>query len=154
MALSSRVKNKLIDGMNTSFAAIGHSAGMKMPKSENNNESAAWEFFVAQHLMSMATKRKDVAEKDAITAGVIIDKEKEPKPEGTREVIYNGDVVSVALEVRTGGTRVAANVLIDYLESKGVSKKLLAEALAAATSKSRPAHVFTTMLITNDAIGK
>ena len=154
MALSSRVKNKLVDSMNVVFTNIGHAAGMKMPKSERNDESAAWELFVAQHLMSMATKRKDTAEKDAIAAGVIIDKEKDPKPEGTREVIYNGDVVSIALEVRAAGSRVAANIMMDYLASKGVSQKLLAEALAAATTKSRPAHVFTTMLITNDAVGK
>jgi hypothetical protein len=154
MALSSKVKNKLVDMMNMSFTNIGHTTGMKMPKSDNNNEHAAWELFVAQHLLSMATKRKDTAEKDAIAAGVIIDKEKAPKPEGTREVIYNGDVVSISLEVRTGGTRVSVNVMSDYLAEKGVPQKLLMEAMAFATSKSRPAHVFTSMLITNDAIGK
>jgi hypothetical protein len=154
MALSSRVKNKLIDGINLAFASIGHTAGMKMPKSERNDEPAAWELFVAQHVLSLANKRKDNAEKDAIAAGVIIDKEKNPKPEGTREVIYNGDVVSIALEVRTAATRVSVNVLCDYLSEKGVSQKLLMEAMAFATDKSRAAHVFTTMLITNDANGK
>jgi hypothetical protein len=154
MALSSRVKNKLIDAINLSFASIGHTPGMKMPKSERNDEPAAWELFVAQHVLSLANKRKDNAEKDAIDAGVILDKEKNPKPEGTREVIYNGDVVSIAVEVRKAATRVSVNVLCDYLAGKGVSQKLLMEAMKVATDKSKAAHVFTTMLITSDATGK
>jgi hypothetical protein len=149
MSLSSRVKNKIVDTINTTFATIGNANGMRMPKSSDNREPAAWELYVAHHVLSLATKRKEQAEKAAIAAGVIIDKEKHPRPGGTREVVFNGDVVSVSLEVRQPSERVSAPLLCDYLNNKGVSRQLLDEAVAAVTTTTKPAHVFSTMLITN-----
>lgn len=149
MSLSSRAKNKLIDVINTTFASLGNANGMRMPRSGNNLEPLAWDLFVAKHLFSLAEKRKDSAEWAAVKAGLIIDKEKNPKPPGTREVIYNGDIVSISLEVRSGSMRVNAKIMREYLISKSVSQKLIDEAEAAASTATRPAHVFTPILITN-----
>ena len=149
MALSSRVKNKLVDAINTSFAALGNANGMRMPKSASNKEPAAWELWVSHHVLALANKRREQAEKEAILAGVIFDKDKNPRSGGTREVLYSGDVVSVALEVRNGSTRVNPVAFQEYLRNHGVSAKLLKEAEEAATTTTKPAHVFSTMLITN-----
>jgi hypothetical protein len=149
MSMSTRTKNKLTDAVNTCFAKIGSANGTKMPPSERNDEPIAYELWLAHHLASLANKRKQQAEASAVAAGIINDKEKEPKPAGTREVLYNGNVVSVQLEVRQPSTRVDADKLLNYLTQRGVNIKLLQEAVAQASSETRPAHVFSTMLITD-----
>jgi hypothetical protein len=150
MALSSKVKNKLVDAINVAFTSIGHAAGMQMPRCTGNQAPAAWELWVSQHVLSLATKRKERAEQEAIKAGVIFDKEKEPREGGTRETVFNGECVSVMLEVRGASKRVSADKMADYLVSKGVKQALIDEARIAATSTSRAAHVFTTTLITDN----
>jgi predicted lipoprotein len=150
MALSSRVKNKLTDTVNTCFAKIGAVNGTKMPASGNNREPIAYELWLAHQLATLANKRKTRAEAEAVKAGIINDKEKEPKPAGTREVLFNGDVVSVQLEVRQPTTRVDHEKLVDFLVNKGVNLKWLQEAVEHASTETRPAHVFSTMLITDN----
>jgi hypothetical protein len=149
MSLSSRTKNKIVDLINTTFASLGHANGMRMPKSGNNLEPYAWDLWLAHHVLSLATKRKEQAEKAAIAAGVIIDKEKHPRPGGTREVVFNGDVVSVSLEVRYPSARVDAVKMAEYLTAHGVSSTVVSDAMSHATTMTKPAHVFSTMLITN-----
>jgi hypothetical protein len=143
-----------MDTINTVFASIGNANGMRMPKSTNNLEPLAWDLFIARHVLSLAEKQKEKAETAAVKAGVIIDKTKNPKPAGTREVVYNGDIVSIMLEVRSGAERVSTTRLVAYLEGKGVSRSLLDEAVKAATDISRAAHVFTPILITSESAGK
>jgi hypothetical protein len=150
MALSTRVKNKLTDTINTCFAKIGSANGTKMPTSGNNMEPVAYELWCAHHLATLANKRKAQAEAAAVREGIINDKEKDPRPAGTREVQFNGDVVSVMLEVRQPATRVDAEKLVDFLTNKGVNLKWLQEAVDFASSETRPAHVFSTMLITDN----
>ena len=154
MSLSSRVKNKIVDTINTTFASLGHANGMRMPKSDSNLEPLAWELYVAKHVLSLAEKRKDKAELEAAKAGLINDKEKNPKPAGTREIIYTGNVVSISVEVRNPSPRVNVTKVLEYLVAKKVDAKLLADAVEQATTYTKPAHVFTPILITNDAIGK
>lgn len=149
MSLSSRVKNKIIDAMNTCFTSIGNGNGMKMPRSGNNLEPYAWELFVAKHVLRLAEKRKDDAEAACAKAGLINDKEKNPKPAGTREIIFTGNVVSISLEVRNASPRVSHTKMVDYLLEHGVKQEVLDEAVKAATSLSKPAHVFTPILISN-----
>ena len=149
MSMSTRTKNKLTDAVNTCFAKIGTTNGSKMPPSSRNDESIAYELWVAHHLTSLANKRKVAAEALAAREGIINDKERDPRPAGTKEVIYNGDVVSVQLEVRQPATRVDAEKLLDFLTTKGVNLKWLQEARQHASTEMRPAHVFSTMLITD-----
>ena len=82
MTLSSRTKNVLVDKINVSFAGIGKTNGTRMPKSERNDEGEAYELWIAQHVLSLATKRKEQAETAAVKAGVIIDKAKNPQEPG------------------------------------------------------------------------
>jgi hypothetical protein len=154
MALTARAKNTLVDKLNTCFAKLGTSNGTGMPKSSSNAEPLAWELWCAHHILTLANKRKEKAEQAAVKAGVIPDKERDPQPAGTKSVIYNGEVVSIGLEVRQPSTRVSTDKLLNYLADHGVHQELLERAVESATSTTRPAHVFTTMLITNEASAK
>jgi hypothetical protein len=153
MSLSSRAKNKLVDAINTCFASIGHAAGMKMPKCESNMAPAAWEYFVAKHVLSLANKRKENAEKAAIEAGVLFDSEKTPHQPG-REMTFSGEIIAVALEVKKASERVNIGMFASILLARGVKQSIIDEARAAATTTSRPAHVFTPYLVTEEGNGK
>lgn len=146
MALSSRVKNRLMDAINTSFGNIGHASTMRMPRNESNKAPYAWEYFVSCHLASLANKRKDQAEKAAIRAGVLIDKERNPQPPGTREVIYNDDV-SILVEVRAPSERVDVDDMMEYLIKAGVKESVVYAAREKAVKLNRPAHVFLANLV-------
>ena len=148
--LSSSERNKLTDAVNTKFAAIGKANGTKMPASTSNTDSYAYDLWVAQQLVALANKRKEHAEKEAIKAGVLLDKEKNPQPEGSKQVVYHGDNVAISLAVSNAATRVDVNKVVNYLIEKGVSIGIIDCAIAHASSKSRPAHVFSTYLLTND----
>ena len=126
MALSSRAKNKLMDTINTTFASIGRTNGMRMPRNQSN----------------LAT---DEAERAAVLAGVLFDADKEPKPEGSKGVVYNDDV-NIVYEVRKGSPRVSVDKMADYLAKKGVRPEVLAEAREAATTWTKPPQMFTAYL--------
>jgi hypothetical protein len=143
-------KNKLVDKVNTAFASIGKGNGTKMPPSTNNADSYAYDLWVSHQLVSLANKRKELAEKACIKAGIMLDKEKDPRPEGTKEVLFSGDNVAISLNVSGAATRINTEKLLAYLVEHGVPNKTLDEAIASASSKSRPAHVFSTYLLTND----
>ena len=148
--MQSSDKNKLVDKVNTAFANIGKANGTKMPPSTNNSDSYAYDLWVAHQLVALANKRKELAEKACIKAGIMLDKEKDPRPEGTKEVLFNGDNVAISLAVSNAATRVDVNKVVSYLIEKGVSIGIIDCAIANASSKSRPAHVFSTYLLTND----
>jgi hypothetical protein len=151
MALSSRQKNKFLDSMNLEIDRI---INWRMPKSSKNNESAAWKLFIAQFLASRANKAKELAEIEAVKAGVLFDKVKNPMAEGTKDFIYNGEIIRVLCEVRKAAYRIDSKKLLDYLASAGVNTALLDQAAEAAGDFSRPAHVFTTYIVTEEANGK
>ena len=151
MSLSSRTINKLIDTINTTFTSLGHANGMRMPKSTDNREPAAWELFVARHVLRLAEKRKDAAETAAVMAGVIPDKDKSPLPPGTRQIYFRGEVVDVQVEVRNASERVNVDVMIQHLITVGgVKPEVVEKAKIAATKTTKPAHVFTPMLAANE----
>lgn len=153
MSLSSKAKNRLIDNINVAFSRIGNTNGTQMPESFDNKEPIAWDLFVAQHLRSLADKRKEAAEKAAAQAGVINDKDTNPLPQG-RAVLHAGDVVVVQVEVRKPTERVNVDKLIGYLTRNGVKPSLLDEALIMASTTTKPAHVYTSALVTDEAMGK
>lgn len=147
MALSSSKRNQLIDLMNTTFDSIGHSPGMNMPKNSANNAEAAWNYYVAKHLLSRAQKSKDDAEKKALEAGVLIDKKKDARVPGQHGPIYNNGDVVVTLEVKKGPERVDVDTLVSYLVLKGVKAKLIEEAVEKATKQFDPSYTFTPVLM-------
>ena len=143
-------KNKLVDKVNTAFSNIGKANGTKMPPSTNNSDSYAFDLWIAHQLVALANKRKELAEKACIKAGIMLDKEKDPRPEGTKEVLFSGDNVAISLAVSNAAMRINNEKLVAYLAEHGVPGSILDEAIASASSKSRPAHVFSTYLLTND----
>jgi hypothetical protein len=153
MALSSRVSNRLVDVMNTTFASIGYATGMKMPKCESNLATIAWEFFVAKHVLALATKRKDNAEKAAKEAGVLFDNEKDPHTPG-RIVTFSGEVVGVIAEIKSPGQRVNIDLFAEHLIKAGVKRDFVYAAKDAATVTSRSAVSFIPYLVTTDGNGK
>jgi hypothetical protein len=148
--LSSSDKNKLIDKINTAFSNIGKSNGTRLPTSSNNRDPIAWDLFVAQHVTSLANKRKEAAERAAVRAGVINDKEKDPRPAGTKDMIYSGEQMAVLLSVNTAAERINAAKVYDYLLDHGVDADLLNKAMLQATTHARPPHVYSAYILTAD----
>src|SRR3954447_23492683 len=123
MPLTTRTSIQLVDKINTCFTNIGVTNGAKMPRSGDNREPIAWEMWLGYHLARLAAKRKSNAEDAAVKAGLIFDKEAHPRPSGTKEVLFVGDIISIQLEVRKAAKRVNADKLIAFLASKKVSAK-------------------------------
>jgi len=144
----------MVDIMNGNFRSIGHATGMRMPRSDSNQAPYAWEYWVACHLASLANKRKEKAEAAAVANGVLIDKEKNPKPAGTRELIFNSDVVGITLEVRNPSERVDPEDMAKRLIDAGVREELVWSAMNLSKKLTRPAHIFTAYLVTEEANGK
>jgi hypothetical protein len=140
MSLSSNRLNAIRSKVDAAWLAIWE---IKHPPSKRNDASIAWEYWLASFLSSAAEKKRRAVEKEAIKAGVLIDKEKKPEPVGTDRVVYPGDIVNIRLEVREGRTSIDANKMAEYLVSKGVKQKLVEDAMNHAEVKTRPAHVFT-----------
>lgn len=152
MPLTNRTRVQLVDKINTCFTNIGITNGAKMPKSGDNREPLAWDMWLGYHLARLADKRKSIAEEAAVKAGLIFDKKTHPRPSGTKEVLFNGDLVSIAVEVRKSSTRVDVDKLLAFLVSKKVSAKLLDEAILQATYENRPPHIFDPVLIVDDEL--
>ena len=149
MSLSQRDRNKVIDGLNTKFSDIGTKSNT-CPPSTKNTEPAAWEFFVAAHLNSLATGRLKEARASAVRAGVIFDHDKHPRTPQDTGVIYRGDNVVVTLTVKMPTITTDVDELCAYLIDKGVSVKLVADAVAHAKKERRAAHEFRASLLTED----
>jgi hypothetical protein len=146
--LTSTSANLLTNKLNQAFDKIGRSNGTSMPHSERNTENVAWELHVARHLSSLADGRKKAATKAAIQSGVIFDYENNPKPAGTTESVYNGDVVSVNVLVKKGRAILNSDSFINDLLNAGVDRALVGKLVDKHTKLSAPAHNFTTALVT------
>lgn len=148
MAMTARVKNKIMDTLNLAFSAIGTTLNTRPPKLPKNNTAPyAWELFVANHLYTMATARRKKAREQAIQVGVLFDHEKEPREPGTDEIVYEDDHVVVTLAVNNPATRINPDLLVNYLDGK-VDAELLRDAVRHATFQTRPAHEFKTIMRT------
>lgn len=152
MALSSRLKNRLMDNINMSFAQIGNQKPTLPPRSSENTASIAWDLFVSAHLLALAKKRKDVAHGNAVRAGIIFDHIRQPRTPDDNGMIYTGDQVGVYLVVRSPGIRVNAHKMCEELLRFGVDQELIEMARMNATEESKPAHEFKVSLITDDTI--
>jgi hypothetical protein len=156
MSLTTNVRNRIVDALNTAFNAIGVDVLTKMPKAKvrDNKAPIAWEYFVADHIEARARARLAAAKRAAIVAGVIFDHEKFPREPGTNEPIFNGEHVVVWLEVGNGATRVNASKMSEYLIAKGIDAKVVADAYEHASSRTRPPHSFKVSLVASETPGK
>ena len=153
MALSSRLKNRLMDAINMSFANIGNQKPTLPPRSSENTASIAWDLFVSNHLLALAKKRKDVAHSNAVRAGIIFDHIRQPRTPDDSGMIYTGDQVGVYLVVRNPGKRVNVDKLRDMLiHTWKIDESVIDTAIHNATEESKPAHEFKVSLITDDTI--
>lgn len=146
--LNSTEVNLLMNKVNKAFDNIGKTNGTVMPKSERNTEQVAYEMHIATHLARLAEGRKDAAYKAAMAAGVIPNYREEPRDAGTKESIYCGDVVTIALNVRRGSTQIDGVRLVQDLLESGVDQALVARLATKHTKTSAAPHVFTTLLVT------
>jgi hypothetical protein len=156
MSLTTNVRNRIVDAINVAFDAIGVDVLTKMPKPKmrDNKSPIAWEYYVADHVAARARARLNNAKRAAINAGVIFDHEKFPRDPGTNEPVFSGEHVVVWLEVKTPATRVSADKMSEFLIAKGVDAKLIADAYASASSKTRPPHEFKVSLVAGETTGK
>lgn len=67
MSLLTQIKLKAT----AAFDKIGNSNGTVQPQSDDNRFSIAWEYFIADLLSSRATKRKELAKKQAEEVGIL-----------------------------------------------------------------------------------
>lgn len=148
MSLTARVKNKLIDDINTFFKTIGTTTSTRPAKVVKRNTAViAWEFFIAKHLHTMASARRKKATEEAIAAGIIFDHEKHPREPGTDEIVYEDDYLSVFVTVSKPSVRINPDMLIKYLDTR-IDTKLLDAAVKHATFETRPAHEFKAVIRT------
>ena len=87
MPISSRVRIRLTDAINTMFGGIGSANGTKIPKSSDNKAPIAWEYWLSSHLLALAKGRFASARIEAIKAGIIFDHEKDQRTPGTNEQV-------------------------------------------------------------------
>jgi hypothetical protein len=149
MPLSQRDRNKVIDGLNTRFAEIG-TKHYTCPPSTRNTEATAWEFFVAAHLQTIAAGRLKEARASAVRAGVIFDHDKHPRTPQDTGVLYRGDNVVVTLTVKAPTVTVDVDEVCAFLIDKGVSVKLVSDAVEHSRRERRAAHEFRASLLTED----
>jgi hypothetical protein len=148
MTMTARLKNKLVDTINTTFSAIGVSPNTRPPKiPKSNTAPSAWELFIANHLYTMASARRKKAREQAILTGVLFDHEKEPREPGTDEIVYEDEHVVVTLTVNNPATRINSEMLLTYLEGK-VDASILKAATNYATFQTRPAYEFRAIVRT------
>jgi hypothetical protein len=146
--LTQRARTKLIDDINTGFASLGLTVG-KMPRSTKNNEGAAWEYWIASHLYTLAKARREEAKKSAIASGVFFDDEDPAKwrQPGTNDEIFRGNVVSIGLKVSKPRYTLDKNALVASLLNDKVSKTVIGRALDSASKEGKPGHAFTAIVL-------
>lgn len=153
MAVTTRLRNKITDGINTLFASIGTTKETKVPKlSKSNVAMIAWEYYVAKRLDTMASARRKEATKQAVEAGVIFDHEKHPREAGTTDKVYEDENILILVSVSSPSTSYNAQKLIAFLEASldAQGLELLEEAKRLAVTVRRPAHEFKPIVKTTD----
>lgn len=151
MSLTQRTRNRIIDAVNTAFNAIGTGESrMPQTKKGDNTSPIAWEYFVAYFLNAQAGARLKAAKQAAIEVGIIFDHEASPREPGTNEPVFEGEHVTVWLQVKKGSKRVDAAKMATYLIAHGISEDVVDAATKYASSTSRPPHEFKPALVAAD----
>ena len=148
MTLTALKATERTAALTLAFTAIGATGDTKMPRSGSNTDPIAWEFHVASHLARQAEARKKKAHAACVAAGLIFDHDSEPKPPGTSEVVYAGEVVEIAVSVSNPTAKLDGTLFIAALIEAGVSRKLIDRVRAMHTYENKAPHKFTSALVT------
>lgn len=128
------------------FDAIGRDAPTSMPRSKRKLDPVAFEYHASSQLSRLAEARKRKAEAAAVKAGVLFDPSIEPRPIGTVELVYAGDVVEIGVSVGTPGTRLDVQGVIRDLEKAGLKLPKINAIINGNTIENRAPHKFTSSL--------
>jgi hypothetical protein len=129
------IKTHLLNSM--SKLGTPRDAKASPPESTENRASIAWEYFIADYLCSIATKRKEVAKKAAEAAGVLT------KPdEGETETVYRNESLQVIGKTNSAAERLDKSILTsELMKELGADKALVI--INKATVKSTPATSYS-----------
>lgn len=146
--LTSAAATLIAERITAAFARIG-TEGDTAIATKSNTEAFAYQLLVAQRLREAADKRLKLAVKAAVAAGIIFDPEKEQRAPGTVDILYTGESVRVALSVAQPRESIDhAAWVAALLKLRPTYRKLCATLDRTHTKQSRPAHSFSTTLIT------
>lgn len=152
MSIKRSIATKITNAINVAFKKIGTSNGTLLPPApkQKNTEPLVWDYHVASQLLRVATARKKEAFEECVKAGVVTDTDKHPLPEGTKETVFTGTAVSISVNVKTARLTLDADKFVEELVLHGIDKKLVDDCRALASKRARPAHEYSTSLLTSD----
>jgi hypothetical protein len=107
------------------------------PKSTSNLAGIAWEYFVADYLCSLATKRKENAKKAAEAAGIL----RKPDPGETHQIYHNETLQIIAKTNNPAETIDPAALNSELMKEVGIERAQ--QILAKAKKKSAPATSYS-----------
>jgi hypothetical protein len=143
MAMAPGRANSRTDAINDAFAAIGVTSTRATAK-----DAAALEYHWASHLLRIAETRRKKATADAIELGVIFDPIDAPEPVGANRVVFAGSVVEISVAVAAPMQGVDHAAFVADLLKAGVKPALIKRLGAKHAYQSRPAHKFSSSLLT------
>jgi hypothetical protein len=118
----------------TAFSKIGTTNGTSAPTSLDNRASIAHEYFIADVLASIATKRKDEAKKAALSAGIL----GEDYVEGQTMEVYSNENLTISAKTNNAAETLDKTKIFSELV-KEVGAEKAAKIMQAATKKNKPA---------------
>lgn len=108
--------------INNSLSKLGTTKDAKSSPPEgassDNRFPIAWEYFVADLLCSLATKRKDVAKKAAVEAGILV----KPDPGETVTIYNSGGLQLIAKTKQASITLDRAALSAELIKELGADK--------------------------------
>jgi hypothetical protein len=119
------------------FAKIGTRNGTARPESSDNRFSIAYEYFVADTLASIASKRKENAKKAAETVGLL----SIPKP-GDTVTCYENEHLQIIAKTNSPAQRLDPTILSNEL-SKLIGVDKARAMIAKATVENKPATSYS-----------
>jgi hypothetical protein len=111
-------------------------------------EESAYEYHVASQLSRFAEARKRKAHAAAVKAGVMFDHLKDPMEPGTAQVVYAGAVIEISVAVGQPVAGIDHDGFVEGLLLAGVKLSLIKRLSARHATDTRPAHTFTSSLVT------
>lgn len=119
------------------FAKIGTRNGTARPQSDDNRFSVAYEYFVADCLASIASKRKENAKKVAEASGLL----SVPKV-GDTATCYENEHLQIIAKTNSPATRLDGTILSNEL-SKLLGMDKARTLIAKATVENKPATSYS-----------
>lgn len=125
--------------LSSALSKLGTSKDAKSapPEGSTDNRFAiAWEYFVADLLCSLATKRRKVAKEAAEEAGILV------KPdEGETKIVYNSDGLQIVAKTKTAAETIDP-VKLSALLIKELGAAKAQKIIKDSKKKNAPATTF------------